>query len=515
MARLTRELDFSNAEDFAIVSGLIGYNEALFQERFPNVFQGVENARRNGLPAKSNTGLSSRLEDVFIQFFNKSGKITGRSYLQLTSFCSAIFLTYKILDMDTQKIVGSGTFGEFGSCQSEMDFQSDDTLNPQTLASRYKIETLAVWKGADADQLRVIDNTTTLSKQQLMRDFTCTITVDAPKNMSGASSPGRVISISNGRNGNFDYVYTPLKYSQTSPRGVYALCPMKGSVTFGGDAKVDSIITDGVFPTLLWANKGSLEYNKKISQDNFSISSDRKSFSWELDYDWNDVFTGTATEGELPLRLYLPIAFMLEGEAEKQVIAIVSYDPSGFPYGTPDNTAWIGPIQYMWGCFAKGTSITLANGSKRPVEQIATGDSLKSIDGATVKVKGIEKGEDVSFFRIRATNDSSEEDLVITKGHPIYTRNGFKPVDELSTDDDLYYEEDGYQFIYGCWESVEESPVEVYSITLENSELPIFANGIAVGDFVKQNTQVHKPQVKEDGNREEYEMFLKYLKEKQ
>lgn len=109
--------------------------------------------------------------------------------------------------------------------------------------------------------------------------------------------------------------------------------------------------------------------------------------------------------------------------------------------GTPGVNI-IPPLYIMQGCLAEGTEITLADGSKRPVEAFTGkgGESVKSADGKTNDVYGTTLGTEPHPM-IRIKTDGGQN-VLVTRTHPMILANGL-PVqarylrvgDELSSID--------------------------------------------------------------------------------
>ncbi|NNJ16058.1 hypothetical protein CSV86_012870 [Pseudomonas putida CSV86] len=91
--------------------------------------------------------------------------------------------------------------------------------------------------------------------------------------------------------------------------------------------------------------------------------------------------------------------------------------------GTPGVNI-IPPLYIMQGCLAEGTEITLADGSKRPVEAFTGkgGESVKSADGKTSEVHGTTQGTEPHPM-IRIKTDAGH-DLLVTRTHPMILANG-------------------------------------------------------------------------------------------
>jgi len=92
------------------------------------------------------------------------------------------------------------------------------------------------------------------------------------------------------------------------------------------------------------------------------------------------------------------------------------------------------------GCFAAGTLITMADGSKKPIEQIAEGDSVATFVGPLNQIRTV--GEVTAKYEhivgeLLVVNDS----LRLTPEHRVFTNQGFAAAEELQLGDWLLRED--------------------------------------------------------------------------
>lgn len=141
------------------------------------------------------------------------------------------------------------------------------------------------------------------------------------------------------------------------------------------------------------------------------------------------------------------------------------------------------------GCFPPGVWISMADGSKKLVENISKGDQVwNPVLKQAVKVKRIiESPEKLPLIEIGYDDTRTR----VSQTHPVYTKEGFKKASSLSTGN-LVLGADGE---YHQLTVVRELPVEEgqYVINFELvSDVPsplagvLIADGVVTGDFVKQ-----------------------------
>lgn len=158
-----------------------------------------------------------------------------------------------------------------------------------------------------------------------------------------------------------------------------------------------------------------------------------------------------------------------------------------------DGVAYIKPLQFMWHCLAKGTNITLADGTELPIQDVDNTCSVR-IDskGNSLSVRGTTRAEARSG-EVIILKTSDGKTLTLSDCHVVVTPDGFKQVNELvpgsnlvsingvvevlSIEMDTEYNGKLYNLILGTHEQQK---------TLDDSETTLFANGIKVGDYQVQ-----------------------------
>lgn len=218
-------------------------------------------------------------------------------------------------------------------------------------------------------------------------------------------------------------------------------------------------------------------------------------------YDWYSGISGDFLNNSLH-KCFLAGRFVLRVEHEK--LAGCDYDTYEITiYGSdhlPDmvtsyyvrknaTTVYIPPIEIYWGCFAKDTLITTADGRTRRADQIEAGDQICARDGNMLTVSGILTGEDEEIIRI-VTRDGKQ--TRVSGGHAMLVSDGTAPegrrmaAGELQAGDWLMTP-DGVSEIS---EMITEPYHDiVYHFVFEGEEKPnyIEADGFWSGDFHAQN----------------------------
>lgn len=140
-------------------------------------------------------------------------------------------------------------------------------------------------------------------------------------------------------------------------------------------------------------------------------------------------------------------------------------------------------------CFPAGTKVTLPNSSTKNIEDVKVGDQVLSEDGtgkqSVSTVKALEQPISNNLCEIKYTDG---ENLKVTKGHPLFTQNGWKaidtkvaaledpgvPVSTLTVGD--FMKKDT-----GAWDQVsniscKDEDIQTYNLTVDNSHT-YFAGG--------------------------------------
>lgn len=94
------------------------------------------------------------------------------------------------------------------------------------------------------------------------------------------------------------------------------------------------------------------------------------------------------------------------------------------------------------GCIVSGSLVTLADGTRKPIEKIQVGDKIVGMDAdskitspSTVEKVLVHKDK-VYFIDVLKTEDGSE--LQVTGNHPILTNAGWKSIDDIKVGDIIY-----------------------------------------------------------------------------
>lgn len=133
------------------------------------------------------------------------------------------------------------------------------------------------------------------------------------------------------------------------------------------------------------------------------------------------------------------------------------------------------------GCLAKGTILTMADGSKQRIEEVKIGDMVAVPDARAKRIVEVYTGYEEKINELKLVNGII---LKATSNHPIMTEKGYKRLTELNPLDKVVIRENQLESIEIIAEV--EADTRVYNVLLEEMST-IICNDIWVGDFQVQN----------------------------
>jgi len=184
---------------------------------------------------------------------------------------------------------------------------------------------------------------------------------------------------------------------------------------------------------------------------------------------------------------------------------------SRLPSSTPKELK-VPQLVFQLGCLKGGTQVTMADGTRKAIEQVRIGDRVAGPHGP-LKVRGVTTGTDTRFVKI-ATPQPGEAPLYVTETHPIAVDEGRSEAGSgprLVEAQDLLQTRaaNSAEALHVLWtpgagaprpqqfavEHVAGTAYPVYNLTLERldgeaiarpEEALFYANGIVVGDNREQ-----------------------------
>lgn len=126
-------------------------------------------------------------------------------------------------------------------------------------------------------------------------------------------------------------------------------------------------------------------------------------------------------------------------------------------------------------CFAGGTSVTMADGTTKPIEEVRVGDKVKSYD---VEADAFTEGVVTKTFQHDAEEYLDIDGLIVTGEHPIWTDGGgWKHARDITEGDAFLNDKDEIKIVRRI--IVVLDPIEVYNLEVEGQH-NYFAGGVLV-----------------------------------
>lgn len=158
-------------------------------------------------------------------------------------------------------------------------------------------------------------------------------------------------------------------------------------------------------------------------------------------------------------------------------------------------------LKLYWGCLGKDTLVETVDGQMRKISELKAGDRIKTgKSGAAGTIRDVIKGREEKLWRLE-TEDG--EVILMTKDHPLLCTSGWRRIEDLKDEDEVYSVKRG-SFIGIRYVYPVEYHDEVYNLNMEYSseERGFWAQGFVSGDYVMQN------RISEEQRREEAQLEL-------
>lgn len=225
------------------------------------------------------------------------------------------------------------------------------------------------------------------------------------------------------------------------------------------------------------SGKGFAQYITEGREDEVisAFTKTDQGFSFNLNEEWKADVPSSRLPARDRIDLYFSVAF------QRQNGTLGSLDFSSRRSETSGSNVFLGWLNLLWGCVAKGTLVRMADGFDRPIENLRVGDLLMDTQGF-VRIINIIKGIENTMWAVRT---ESGLELRCSEGHPILTDRGMVAIEKLRGDMKLIDAEGMPQAIVGIWK--ESYGGEVYNLVTSFEDYDEFiANGLVVGGQAAQ-----------------------------
>jgi hypothetical protein len=219
-----------------------------------------------------------------------------------------------------------------------------------------------------------------------------------------------------------------------------------------------------------------------------SVSNDRLRVSWDIPRErFGD--GSRCIHQQDRITYHLQLGLRVEGETEP-VWAYVTNRAGASRTNYRDTIPE--DMYFLWGCLKEGTTVTLANGTTRRIEQLAVHDLVRTHLGRTLEVVETTSGTETEpLVCIRA--GAGQPQLCLTGGHPVMTPRGPVLARELTAGSQVLTAAGPVPLTRvdrvrhsGKVHNVRLGIPRDQQRRLDPNETTLFAHGIAVGDLRMQ-----------------------------
>jgi len=300
-----------------------------------------------------------------------------------------------------------------------------------------------------------------------------------PSRKSGANHKYVNVSIENRSTcwqgqGESDYTYNIKSHYEpsTNRNSVPFFLPMKGSLTFKKEFGLYPAVPEVSLCAMSKdgnSNTAIKVYYQDMDRNKVQWKFEGDKVSWEFLEDWGDF----VPFNNIQCSNYLKLEASFNFRTAMGFIRV--YITSGENPGLTGNYITMEYIDWCWGCLAHGTSIRMADGSEKNIEDIRPGDCLKGLSTPSVRVEGVTDKKTDTIVVIRTSGGST---LRLTHMHPVETKRGMIPAGELNAADLIRMESGAWEEL--DWLLTDTAEYKVYELQTGAAD-SIFANGIVTG----------------------------------
>lgn len=161
--------------------------------------------------------------------------------------------------------------------------------------------------------------------------------------------------------------------------------------------------------------------------------------------------------------------------------------PSGseFYYSKNSSEVYIPPLHILWGCFSKKCWVRMADGSKKVITELVSGETVKCEDGSSAEVISVSVGgHEDKMVHIQTVDGHLIE---VSDYHPVKTKDGTVAALDLRPNDVVVLEDGESPILYIYLVDYDD---EVCSVLLNGKFL--IANGFVTGDAEVQKNVQHR-----------------------
>lgn len=299
------------------------------------------------------------------------------------------------------------------------------------------------------------------------------ITLKAPVQRPEHQNMKRIVIRYNRTGGDYSYMNVNTEDHRTE-----IFLPFTGQVEFADGFEPLYVDKNNSFSLQIEnLNDGVAEFNT-ANWNRIKWKNEGGVLSWEFPEDWNEMLPTSSFYAANNVNFYckMNITARVRGVIAPGFQIVIS---SGDRSHSDPSFLKIKGISIEWGCFAKNTNIKMADGSLKHIQDIKTGERVRTESGSAVVTEFI-TGSEKNMVLIGTCRGNR---IIVTKDHPMLTENGWKTAEKVNAADILKmeYGTDTIKDLYTI-----EYNGEVFSIRTENEDA-VIAEGFYSGDFGCQN----------------------------
>lgn len=469
--------DFSQPDELEYIAEMFG-GLAKIKAQAPNLYQTLTDVANNGVSGdESGYGVAVSLLDP-----DQPHKFRTESFAYSRKIVPSILLQVKIIDVDSKKEIGRQTLAK--SNTSELSVDIDDI---QT------VENLGVYQLENASKVSFVDsqgNPHFVTMDRVLEgyansnDIVASIDVEDPRQHPDLDQDMTTVFYAP-RTGKSDYNYKV----EWDANHVPVMLPYNGTATLQNGwhlVNFDDVNTsdNAVFQGWMYFQYGGSTVYDNDDGIDFSTNSDWTKLSWHVQPDWhNDIVFNGQTTNTMIADVRGTIAFRVAHKdfIQQPMIHIrLSSDPKTITAG---ETKRINQVSYMWGCFAAGTLIKMADNTLKPIEAITDNDQVWTKNGGVQSVIQRTSGTDDLIYHLKL---AGYEEVLLTQAHPILYQDGPIAIENIRPGDSVMTE-DGLVPVEYCYQSDYSGPV--YNIANGSADW-LSAQGVLCGNQEMQNTPI-------------------------
>lgn len=467
---VSRELDLNQERDAACLAAQFGGVEQM-QQRYPDLHALFRRTCQtpHTLTNVSETGFQSKAEALTVGYDAASGTAYAMGAVNLTAPAQRLYMALDIYA--DGKLIAHNTRFSSGRSSGEIEAQSD-TMPPLADGKEYTAYLQATWEPEKSNMLR--SQIASAQTSAGAAEAVDRIDITHPKHINSAAD--KPISVVYYRTDvPADYFFPGDRDPKTGNERVRL--PMEGTVFLKPGYHVTAVENAGA---VLACRGGDILYLASLAygQDPgtpgvvFFPIGDGSSIGWKLEEKWNNEIPMSTVVGDRTHDLDFSFSFRCKEDQSLHDVLITSRS-SDLILAQP-HVKSISKMRLYWGCLAKGTKVTLADGTTQNIEALEPGAVLRSPGGSTVTVKKLISGTEDTIYCVHMENGL---EVRASLYHPLGTADGFTTPADLDSHSQLMTDR-GLSDVLYCYP--QEGRIEVYGLELEGGD-SFYADGVVSG----------------------------------